>query len=100
MQALRDLAKDLLTKGAAAVVIGWEEGPRGARPAFNHLAPLWGVAEIAAPVRGGRRRRHSPDSGGWSSPPLAAASGTSCGSTPRPFWNCVSPVCRAVATWP
>ena len=34
MQALRDLAKDLLTRGEVAVVIGWEEGPRGVRPAF------------------------------------------------------------------
>jgi formate dehydrogenase (coenzyme F420) beta subunit len=34
MQALRNLAKDLLTRGEVAVVIGWEEGPRGVRPAF------------------------------------------------------------------
>jgi ferredoxin len=34
MQELRDLARRLLTEGAVKVVIGWEEGPRGARPAF------------------------------------------------------------------
>lgn len=34
MEALRQLARKLLTEGAVRVVVGWEEGPRGARPAF------------------------------------------------------------------
>ncbi|MBM4395457.1 MAG: 4Fe-4S dicluster domain-containing protein [Deltaproteobacteria bacterium] len=34
MTELRELAKKLLAEGAAKVVIGWEEGPRGVRPAF------------------------------------------------------------------
>jgi ferredoxin len=34
MNELRELARTLLTDGTVKVVIGWEEGPRGARPAF------------------------------------------------------------------
>jgi ferredoxin len=34
MQELRELAKKLLAEGAVKVVIGYEEGPRGARPIF------------------------------------------------------------------
>lgn len=34
MNELRELARRLLANGEASVVIGWEEGPRGARPAF------------------------------------------------------------------
>lgn len=34
MQELRDLAARLLREGTVRVVIGWEEGPRGPRPAF------------------------------------------------------------------
>jgi len=34
MRELRELAKKLLEEGTVNVVIGWEEGPRGARPAF------------------------------------------------------------------
>ncbi len=34
MQALRDLAKKLLTDGTVGVVIGYEEGPHGVRPSF------------------------------------------------------------------
>ena len=34
MRELRDLAARLLTEGAVKVVIGYEEGPRGVRPAF------------------------------------------------------------------
>ncbi len=34
MQELRDLARKLLADGTVGVVIGYEEGPRGARPAF------------------------------------------------------------------
>jgi len=34
MQALKDLARTLLEKGEVAVILGWEEGPHGARPAF------------------------------------------------------------------
>lgn len=34
MRELRDLAAKLLAEGAVKVVIGWEEGPRGVRPAF------------------------------------------------------------------
>jgi ferredoxin len=34
MKELQELAGTLLSSGAASVVIGWEEGPRGARPAF------------------------------------------------------------------
>jgi ferredoxin len=34
MQDLRDLARRLLTDKTAGVVIGYEEGPRGVRPAF------------------------------------------------------------------
>lgn len=34
MNDLRELAKRLLTEGTVKAVLGWEEGPRGARPAF------------------------------------------------------------------
>lgn len=34
MQELRELARKLLADKAVSVVIGWEQGPRGARPAF------------------------------------------------------------------
>ena len=34
MKELRDLARQLLTDGTVNVVIGWEDGPRGARPIF------------------------------------------------------------------
>jgi ferredoxin len=34
VRELRDLAAKLLADGAVKVVIGWEEGPRGLRPAF------------------------------------------------------------------
>ncbi|HUK14620.1 MAG TPA: hypothetical protein VLW17_15080 [Thermoanaerobaculaceae bacterium] len=34
MKELRDLARTLLADGAVKVVIGYEEGPRGVRPAF------------------------------------------------------------------
>ncbi len=34
MRELRDLAAKLLSEGTVQVVIGWEEGPRGIRPAF------------------------------------------------------------------
>jgi len=34
MRELRELAKKLLEEGRVSVVIGWEEGPRGVRPAF------------------------------------------------------------------
>lgn len=34
MRELRDLAARLLAEGVVRVVIGWEEGPRGVRPAF------------------------------------------------------------------
>jgi formate dehydrogenase subunit beta len=34
MQELRDLGRRLLAEKAVSVVIGWEQGPRGARPAF------------------------------------------------------------------
>jgi formate dehydrogenase (coenzyme F420) beta subunit len=34
MQELRDLARKLLADGAVGVVIGYEEGPHGVRPAF------------------------------------------------------------------
>jgi len=34
MRELQDLARSLLAGGDVAVVIGWEEGPRGVRPAF------------------------------------------------------------------
>jgi formate dehydrogenase subunit beta len=34
MKELRELAASLLADGAVGVVIGWEEGPRGVRPAF------------------------------------------------------------------
>jgi len=34
VQELRDLAQRLLAEGAVEVVIGYEEGPRGVRPAF------------------------------------------------------------------
>jgi formate dehydrogenase (coenzyme F420) beta subunit len=34
MKALQDVARTLLVEGTVQVVIGWEEGPRGARPAF------------------------------------------------------------------
>jgi ferredoxin len=34
MNELQDLARKLLTDGTVKVVVGWEEGPRGARPAF------------------------------------------------------------------
>lgn len=34
MRELQELARTLLESGAVRVVIGWEEGPRGARPAF------------------------------------------------------------------
>ncbi len=34
MKELRDIARQLLTDGTVKVVIGWEEGPRGVRPAF------------------------------------------------------------------
>lgn len=37
MRELRELAKRLLAEGTVNVVIGWEEGPRGARPAFVTL---------------------------------------------------------------
>ena len=34
MKELQDLARKLLSEGTVKVVIGYEEGPRGARPAF------------------------------------------------------------------
>ena len=34
MNELRELARKLLTDKAVGVVVGWEEGPRGARPIF------------------------------------------------------------------
>ncbi|HEY5112721.1 MAG TPA: Fe-S oxidoreductase, partial [Coriobacteriia bacterium] len=34
MTQLQELARTLLSEAAVGVVIGWEEGPRGARPAF------------------------------------------------------------------
>ena len=34
MKELQELARTLLSSGAVGVVIGWEEGPRGARPTF------------------------------------------------------------------
>lgn len=34
MKELRDLAARLLAEGTVNVVLGWEEGPRGVRPAF------------------------------------------------------------------
>ena len=34
MKELRDLAARLLSEGTVQVVVGWEEGPRGVRPAF------------------------------------------------------------------
>ena len=34
MKQLQELARTLLSEGTVKVVIGWEEGPRGARPAF------------------------------------------------------------------
>ncbi len=34
MQALRDLARQLLAEDKVKVVIGWEEGRRGVRPFF------------------------------------------------------------------
>jgi ferredoxin len=34
VKELRDLARTLLTDGSVQVVIGWEDGPAGARPAF------------------------------------------------------------------
>jgi formate dehydrogenase (coenzyme F420) beta subunit len=34
VRELRDLAATLLASGTARVVVGWEEGPRGLRPAF------------------------------------------------------------------
>ncbi len=34
MNELRELARTLLGEGTVKVVIGWEEGPRGVRPAF------------------------------------------------------------------
>ena len=37
MQALRTLARKLLTEGTVQVVIGYENGPRGARPTFVTL---------------------------------------------------------------
>ena len=34
MKELQELAARLLSEGTVQVVIGWEQGPRGVRPAF------------------------------------------------------------------
>lgn len=69
MTALQELAGKLLSEGAVGLVIGWEEGPRGARPAFVTRPEDAGrlifdprcVHNLAAYLH--PRRRHLPRSG-------------------------------------
>ena len=73
MKELRDLAAKLLSDGTVKVVIGWEEGPRGVRPAFVTDAGRRRAARLRRALRAEPRDLPAPRAGatsaGSASPP-------------------------------